>query len=311
MDKVGEHGKGESVWLGFFLYDVLIKFIDIAHMNDDPEFAEECRMQAEILKDNINKHAWDGKWYRRAYFDDGTPLGSAENEECKIDSISQSWSVLSGAGLPERSAEAMEALNEHLVNREHGFIKLLTPAFDKANPNPGYIKGYLPGVRENGGQYTHAAIWSLMAFAKLKDQRAWELFSLINPVNLGKTEKKIERYKVEPYVISADIYGVAPHEGRGGWSWYTGSAAWMYQFIIESLLGLRRKAEKLYFDPCVPENWNSFRIDYKYENTLYRISVFNTNSGKPARYITDGAELQSDYITLVNDEQTHQVEVHV
>ena len=310
MDKVGEHGKGESIWLGFFLYDVLIKFIDIAKKHDDDSFAEECKLQAEKLKDNLNNNGWDGKWFRRAYFDDGTPLGSEQNEECKIDSISQSWSVLSGAGKPEYSLQGMAALNEYLVNREHGFIKLLTPAFDKANPNPGYIKGYVPGVRENGGQYTHAAIWTLMAYAKLKDKKAYELFNLINPVNLGKNEQRINRYKTEPYVISADIYGVAPHEGRGGWSWYTGSAGWMFQFILESLLGLKRNASEIYFEPCIPDEWPGFEIDYKFGTATYKIKVNNSGQDKPPTYILDNRP-QGDRITLQDDGLEHHIEVNI
>ena len=310
MDKVGEHGKGESVWLGFFLYDVLIKFIEIAKKQEDHSFAEECRMQAEKLKDNLNNNGWDGKWYRRAYFDNGTPLGSSENEECMIDSISQSWSVLSGAGKPEYSLQGMDALNKYLVNREHGFIKLLTPAFDKANPNPGYIKGYVPGVRENGGQYTHAAIWTLMAYAKLKNRKAYELFTLINPVNLGKNEQRINRYKTEPYVISADIYGVAPHEGRGGWSWYTGSAGWMFQFILEYLLGLKRQADEIYFEPCIPDEWPGFELDYKFGTSTYKIVLNNSGQNKTPEYKVDG-QTQTNRITLVDDEQIHHIEVNI
>jgi cyclic beta-1,2-glucan synthetase len=225
MDMVGIHGKGESVWLGFFLYEVLIQFIKIAGIQGDIEFVESCKSEAHKLQKNIEQNGWDGEWYRRAYFDDGTPLGSANNLECKIDSIAQSWSVLSSAGDPNRSRMAMESLNKNLVRREQKIIQLLDPPFDKSDLNPGYIKGYVPGVRENGGQYTHAAIWAAMAFAALGDSKlAWELFTIINPINHTSSPEGISTYKAEPYVIAADIYAVSPHIGRGGWTWYTGSA---------------------------------------------------------------------------------------
>jgi cellobiose phosphorylase len=246
MDMVGRHGKGESVWLGFFLYFVVTRFIRIAEIRNDNAFAKICRDKAEQLRQNINNEAWDGEWYRRAYFDDGTPLGSATNDECKIDSISQSWSVLSGGGNPDRVRTAMEAVNKRLVRRDLGLIQLLDPPFDTSTLNPGYIKGYVPGVRENGGQYTHAAIWMVMAFAALGDtERTWELFEMINPINHGKTNEDVATYKVEPYVMAADVYASPQHEGRGGWTWYTGSAGWMYQLIVESLLGLSLEIDKL------------------------------------------------------------------
>jgi cyclic beta-1,2-glucan synthetase len=215
MNLVGEHGKGESVWLGFFLYEVLMQFTEVARMRGDHSFVERCRREAAQLRRNLEQNGWDGEWYRRAYFDDGSPLGSASNPECRIDSIAQSWSVLSGAGDAERSRTAMEAVDKHLVRREHAIIQLLDPPFDKSDLNPGYIKGYVPGVRENGGQYTHAAIWAAMAFARLGDnRRAWELFAMINPVNHARTTEEIATYKVEPYVVAADVYAVPPHTGR-------------------------------------------------------------------------------------------------
>jgi len=216
MNAVGEHGKGESVWLAFFLYEVLNKFGEVARLRKDSDFAATCAKEAGNLRDNIDQHAWDGAWYRRAYFDDGTPLGSAGNQECQIDSIAQSWAVLTGAADAPRAQRAMDSLDQRLVKREAGLIQLLDPPFDKSDLNPGYIKGYLPGVRENGGQYTHAAIWAVMAFAKMNDsKRAWELFHLLNPVNHAKTPVQTETYKVEPYVIAADVYSVPPHTGRG------------------------------------------------------------------------------------------------
>ena len=216
MNLVGFHGRGESVWLAFFLYDILIQFSELATRHGDATFAERCQKEAGILQANIEQHAWDGNWYRRAYFDDGTPLGSTTNQECRIDSVSQSWSVLSGAAPKERQRQAMEAVNQHLVQRDAKLIQLLDPPFDQSPLNPGYIKGYVPGVRENGGQYTHAAVWTTMAFAMLGDQeRAWKLLAMINPVNHTRTQETVAVYKVEPYVVAADVYAVLPHVGRG------------------------------------------------------------------------------------------------
>ncbi|UUZ57198.1 hypothetical protein LP419_17050 [Massilia sp. H-1] len=239
MDRVGNEGKGESVWLAFFLYEVLQRFAEVAAVYGDHAFATTCQNEALTLARNVEQHAWDGQWYRRAYFDDGTPLGSHTNDECQIDSISQSWGVISGAADPERTALAMKAVDERLVRRDYGLVQLLDPPFDDGVLNPGYIRGYVPGVRENGGQYTHAAIWTAMAFAKMGDTgRAWELLRMINPVQHGSTPNGAALYKVEPYVVAADVYAVSPHIGRGGWTWYTGSSGWMYRLIVESLLGL-------------------------------------------------------------------------
>ena len=246
-------------------------------------------------------------------FDDGSPLGSAGNPECRIDSIVQSWSVLSGAGDAKRSAMAMEALDKRLVRRDHRLIQLLDPPFDKSDLNPGYIKGYVPGVRENGGQYTHAAIWAAMAFAKLGDShRAWELLSIINPVNHGRSPEEIETYKAEPYVVAADVYAVSPHTGRGGWTWYTGSAGWMYRLIMESLLGLRLEVDKLRFAPCLPADWESFKVHYRYRETLYHITVLQTHNGSAGSGVTvDDVEQPDNAIPLVDDRQEHAVEVRI
>lgn len=269
---MGSEGKGESVWMAFFLYDILVRFQGIAQLNNDLTFAEECKKNAQQLKNNIDKNAWDGRWYKRAWFDNGTPLGSSTNEECEIDSIAQSWSVISGAGSAERIDTAMEAAYKYLVDKDVKVVKLLEPAFDKSDLNPGYIKGYVPGVRENGGQYTHAAVWMIIAFAKLgNNKRVWELLNMINPVNHGKTAEEIAIYRVEPYVLAADVYAREPHAGRGGWTWYTGSAGWMYRLIIESFLGMQQYANKLKFAPCVPEEWETFKIHYRYWNTMYHI----------------------------------------
>ncbi|HCK80685.1 MAG TPA: cyclic beta 1-2 glucan synthetase, partial [Candidatus Competibacteraceae bacterium] len=253
MNLVGIHGKGESIWLGFFLYDVLLRFSEVARWQGDLPFVEQCREHADRLRQNIREHGWDGAWYRRAYFDDGTPLGSASNVECQIDSISQSWAVLSGGGDGVRTRLAMESLDARLVRRDQGLIQLLDPPFDTSELNPGYIKGYVPGVRENGGQYTHSAVWATMAFAALGDRRrAWELLGIINPIHHALTPEAVKTYKVEPYVVAADVYAVAPHTGRGGWSWYTGSAGWLYRLIVESLLGLRLAGDVLHLAPCLP-----------------------------------------------------------
>jgi cellobiose phosphorylase len=311
MNRVGENGKGESVWLGFFLYKVLIQFSKISEVYNDISFSEYCISEAGRLRLNIEENAWDGEWYLRAFFDDGSPLGSAGNEECRIDSISQSWSVLSGAGDPERSRMAMDAVDKRLVRREHSLVQLLDPPFDKSPVDPGYIKGYIPGVRENGGQYTHAAIWATMAFAVLGDsRRAWELLTMINPVRHSLSPEGIQTYKVEPYAVSADVYAVPPHIGRGGWSWYTGSAGWMYRLILESLLGLRLEVDKLRFEPCIPADWQMFRMHYRYRGTIYHITVRqSTVESNEVAVILDGIEQHDMSVPLIDDRGEHTVDV--
>jgi len=315
MNLVGIHGKGESVWLAFFLYQVLRSFVPLARRHQDGDFAERCEAAAATLRQNIEQHAWDGDWYRRAWFDDGTPLGSADNDECRIDSIAQSWSVLSGAGDRERSRLAMQALDQHLVRRRDGLIQLLEPPFDRSPMNPGYIKGYLPGVRENGGQYTHAAVWATMAFAALGDQRrAWELLALINPVNHALDADAVAIYKVEPYVLAADVYGVHPHTSRGGWTWYTGSAGWLYRLILESLLGLQREADRLRIAPCVPPDWPGYALDYRYGESVYHIHVVQTGDaggGGAIRTTLDGVDQPDGGIVLIDDHREHRVEIHI
>jgi len=274
MNRVGIRGQGESVWLAWFLFDTLQRFADLAEQRADVVFAGECREQAQQLRENIEAQAWDGEWYRRAWFDDGTPLGSSDNEECSIDAISQAWAVLSGAGDGLRSEQAMEAVYRKLVRTDARLIQLLDPPFDHSSLEPGYIKGYPPGVRENGGQYTHAAIWTTMAFARMgQTERAWSLLDMLNPVRHGDTPDRIATYRVEPYVMSADVYWTAPHTGRGGWTWYTGAAGWMYRLITETLLGLRRQGEYLCIAPCVPDTWEQYSIDYRYGDTWYHIVV--------------------------------------
>jgi len=308
FDKVGQHGKGESVWLAFFLYEILNNFAETASLYNDLVFSDTCKNEAKKLKENIDKHAWDGEWYKRAWFDDGTPLGSKTNQECKIDSIAQSWSVLSGGGNESLIHTAMESAYKNLVQKESGIIQLLEPAFDKTDLNPGYIKGYVPGVRENGGQYTHAAVWMIMAFARLRDNdRVWELLKMINPINHGKTANDIAIYKVEPYVLAADVYSREPHAGRGGWTWYTGSAGWLYRLIIESFLGLQKEENKLKFTPCVPEEWASFKVHYRYKNTVYHIEVVRILTGEKMNVTVDGVETAGNVITLVDDGAEHHV----
>ncbi|MEN6607026.1 MAG: cyclic beta 1-2 glucan synthetase, partial [Bryobacteraceae bacterium] len=313
MNMVGQHGQGESIWLGFFLYEVLMRFAEVATVHGDASFAERCRREADRARLNIDQNGWDGEWYRRAYFDDGSPLGSATNPECQIDSIAQSWSVLSGAGDAKRSRLAMEAVDRRLVRRDHALVQLLDPPFDKSDLNPGYIKGYVPGVRENGGQYTHAAIWAAMAFAVLRDsRRAWELFEIINPVNHAATPAALANYKVEPYVVAADVYALPPHIGRGGWTWYTGSAGWLYRFILESLLGLRLEGCRLRFAPCLPADWAEFKVHYRYRETIYHITVSQMSPTDGGMKVTlDGLDRDDKTIPLVDDRHAHSVEVRI
>ncbi|MBK5244544.1 MAG: glycosyl transferase family 36 [Eubacteriaceae bacterium] len=308
FDKVGHHGKGESVWLAFFLYEILNSFGETARLHKDMTFANSCKKEANKLKANIDKNAWDGEWYKRAWFDDGTPLGSKTDEECKIDSIAQSWSVLSGGGNESLIHIAMESAYKNLVQKEVGLIKLLEPAFDKSDLNPGYIKGYVPGVRENGGQYTHAAVWMIMAFAKLgNNERVWELLKMINPISHGKTAEEIAIYKVEPYVLAADVYSRKPHVGRGGWTWYTGSAGWLYRLITQSFLGLQQEGNKLKCIPCIPNEWESFKAHYRYKNTVYHIEVRRIPAGEKMTVTVDGVEQEENLITLLDDNAEHNV----
>ncbi|MDI9549580.1 MAG: glucoamylase family protein [Chloroflexota bacterium] len=318
MNRVGIEGKGESIWLGWFLHAALAKFAALCTDRGDLAQASVYQEQADAISAALEANGWDGDWYRRAYYDDGTPLGSVQNMECRIDSIAQSWGVLSGAADSDRAARAMKAVTERLVNWDDGLILLFTPPFDKTTHDPGYIKGYLPGVRENGGQYTHAALWSIWALAELGagddaecpfHEQASALFSMLNPIRRTDTAEKARRYKVEPYVISADVYGVAPHVGRGGWTWYTGSSAWMYRLGIEAILGLQRKGQELHLDPCISKQWAGFSMTYRYGRTTYAIQVDNpegVNRGV-RQILLDGVEEPNGVIPLVDDAQCHQV----
>ena len=317
MNLVGIDGRGESVWLGFFLHEVLMRFAELAQQREDVVFAARCHDQAASLRNNLTRHGWDGDWYLRAWFDDGTPLGSHLNTECSIDSVTQSWAVLSGVGLPEHARVAMASLDRRLVRRDLAIVQLLDPPFDKTNLNPGYIKGYVPGVRENGGQYTHAAVWAAMAFARLGDkQRAWELLEIINPINHSLSADAIATYKTEPYVVAADVYAVAPHGGRGGWSWYTGSASWLYRLMVESLLGLDVADGRLRISPCVPVDWSSYSLDYRYKSSNYHIVVEQQSASNEVTESSislrlDGV-LQSDGSAALRDDgQSHRIDIQI
>jgi cyclic beta-1,2-glucan synthetase len=313
MNLVGHEGKGESVWLAFFMYDILNQFSGLSEMRGDGEFVELCRSEAARLRESIEQHGWDGEWFRRAYYDNGEPLGSATQSECQIDSLCQSWAVLSGAAEPQRRDTAMQSLERRLIRRDAGIILLLDPPFDSSHQEPGYIKGYVPGVRENGGQYTHAAIWAVMAYAAAGDSgRAWELTQLINPLNHSSSPEQVATYRVEPYVAAADVYGASPHTGRGGWTWYTGSASWLYRLMTESLLGLNREVERLRIRPCLPQGWSSIRINYRYYDTYYPIEIHRVGPGCGVRrVVVDGTEDPSQTITLHNDRQSHGVRVEI
>jgi cellobiose phosphorylase len=297
------------VWLAFFLCKVLKEFGAMAMQRGDQAFVARCSEQAAALTQAIARSAWDGDWYLRAWFDDGRVLGSASNSECRIDSIAQSWSVLSGVADPQRGRQAMDALEQQLVRPDAALVQLLAPPFDRAEPNPGYIKGYVPGVRENGGQYTHAAVWAGMAYASMGDaQRAWQVYDMLAPINHAASAAAIARYKTEPYVMASDVYACAQHLGRGGWTWYTGSAGWMYRYSVESLLGLRVRGDQLHLAPCVPPEWDGYELRYRYRNTVYAIVVRRTRD--VPELLIDGERQPGLVLTLADDGQPHRVELH-
>jgi cellobiose phosphorylase len=314
MNRVGNLGLGESVWLAFFLYDVLTQFAELASARLDAVFAERCLTEARQLQENIERHAWDGEWYLRAWFDNGDLLGSRSSQECQIDSLPQAWAMISKAGEPKRVRQALESVDRRLVQPKHKLIQLFEPPFDTSSMNPGYIKGYIPGVRENGGQYTHGAIWTAMAFARMGDyERAWELFALLNPINHGGTPEQITTYKVEPYVVAADVYAVEPHTGRGGWTWYTGAAGWMYRLLIEELLGIKLEGDQLRLEPHLPSTWNTYKIHYRHRQTVYHITISRQahDSDAPSVLTLDGQELGGTNFPLSNDSRAHFVEMTV
>ena len=311
MNRVGAAGRGESTWLGFFAHSVLSNFAPLCEARNDRPRAARYRDAARRLALKLEQ-AWDGEWYRRGDYDNGMPLGSAQNGGCRIDSIAQSWAVLSGA-VPQRFAErAMDAVRSSLIVRGSQLVLLLTPPFDRSTQDPGYIKGYPPGVRENGGQYTHAAAWIVMALARLgSGDEAAELFHMLNPVNHTRTASDVARYQTEPYVMAGDVYGRAPHAGRGGWSWYTGSAGWMYRAGLESILGLRRRGATFIVDPCIPSSWTEYEIAWRFRTTRYEITV--SNPDRRCRGVieaaVDGAAVNPAAIPLVDDGGVHQVRV--
>ena len=313
FNRVGREGRGESVWLGWFLDANLRRFADVADLRGEAELATTWRDAATTLRASLEAEAWDGDWYRRAFFDDGTPLGSSANPESRIDSIPQSWSVIHGGGQDDRARRAMASVEEYLVHRGDGLVLLFTPPFDTWDVDPGYVKGYVPGIRENGGQYTHAAIWCVIAFAALGDgDRAGELFGLLNPVNHSSTRAGVHRYRVEPYVAAADVYSEAPHVGRGGWTWYTGAAGWMYRAGLEWILGFRVRGTRLSIEPCVPRAWRDFDIDFRYHSSRYEIRVTNPDGATSGVAVLrlDGMDLSPGAdVDLVDDGATHQIDV--
>jgi cellobiose phosphorylase len=314
MNRVGRQGSGESVWLAFFLHDVLDSFAKLAQRRGDLAYAEKCRSEARGLSERIDANAWDGRWYLRAFFDDGRPLGSAKNSHCQIDLLPQAWAVLSGAADPHRAQQALEAALERLVDSRAAMIRLFEPPFDGTEMDPGYIRGYVPGVRENGGQYTHAAIWAVMAVARLGNaQEAWRLFSLLNPIRHADSPQRASQYKVEPYVVAADVYSAKGHEGRGGWTWYTGSAGWMYRLLVEDLLGLRLEVDTLTFLPLLPAEWNEYTLHYRYRNTFYHIRVvkMSPRATQVQRVVLDDIEQHDRSIHLVDDGKEHPAVVEV
>jgi len=297
MNKVGAHGQGESVWNGWFMLATLRDFAEMTEHRGATARAAWCREQAEALGAALEEHAWDGRWYRRAYFDDGTPLGSANNDECQIDSLAQSWAVISAAADPARARQSMDAVQQRLVRADDQLILLFDPPFDKGALDPGYIKGYVPGIRENGGQYTHAATWVVLATALLRQgERAMELFGLLNPIHHSDSPEKVARYKVEPYVVAADVYGVPPHTGRGGWTWYTGSAGCLYRTGLEAILGFHLQGSRLKIEPCIPPGWPRYEITYRYGSSIYHVVVENR-----------GKQLLGGTIDLVDDGERHEI----
>ncbi|GMA49820.1 hypothetical protein GCM10025857_11770 [Alicyclobacillus contaminans] len=312
MNQVGARGRGESVWLGWFLLDVLNRFTHFpAGVLPEADVAA-FKQTAERLQRNLNEFAWDGAWFRRAYTDAGTWLGSIQDRECRIDAIAQSWSVLSQGTSEERQRRAMRSFERELVDPHLRVARLLTPAFDETMPSPGYIQGYPPGIRENGGQYTHGVIWSIAAWAMLGARdKAHALFQLLNPITHTQSERDVAQFGNEPYVMTADIYTAPPHEGRGGWSWYTGAAGWMYQVGLESVLGVTRRGHRLRIRPCVPESWASFQVRYRFGATVYEITVHCQPSEDAPRWVVDGVAMTGqDELELVNDGKIHTVEVN-
>ncbi len=310
MNEVGKDGKGESVWLAWFLYYTLGEFIPVCHLEGDEEFAKELEEKREKLLKSIEEYTWDGEWYLRAFYDNGSKMGSKENDECRIDSISQSWSVISGGGKKERAQTAMQSAWKYLVREEDSISLLLSPPFDKTKNNPGYIKNYIPGIRENGGQYTHAAVWLAIATSMVKDYKmANTLFTMLNPIHITSNKRNAIRYEKEPYVMIADISLSPPYTGRGGWSWYTGSAGWMYQGLVCWFLGIRKEGNQLIIDPATPECFGAYTITYRFGNTTYEIEIESRSKGvmTTSELTLDGEKIKGNRIELLDDGKVHQV----
>ncbi len=311
MNRVGEGGKGMSVWLGWHLIHAIDRFAPIAHVRE-PERAERWRAHAKGLAVAIEAEAWDGEWYRRATYDDGTWLGSKDSDECQIDSIAQTWAVLSGAAAPERQVAAMASMRRHLVDHDARLVKLFTPPFDTTSHDPGYIRSYPPGLRENGGQYSHAAMWTILASARMGDgDGAVDLFDLLNPINHARNPQAAAHYRVEPYVVAADVYSVAPNAGRGGWTWYTGAAGWMFRAGIEGIIGLQRRGEQLRLAPCLPLSWPAIEVTLRLGDAEYLIRVRRTQPGEQPVALLDGAPLPvvSGAVEWTIKRGTHKLEI--
>jgi cyclic beta-1,2-glucan synthetase len=314
MSRIGAKGRGESVWLGWFLLDILNRFTRLGDGIISPDVVEHFEKTARKLEQNLNHYAWDGSWFRRAFTDSGAWIGTNKNKECRIDAIAQSWAVISEGTSADRQTRAMASFDRELVDKDLNIVKLLTKPFDETSPSPGYIQGYPPGIRENGGQYTHGVIWGIVAWAMLdRRDKAFELFSMLNPITHTSTFRDVQTFENEPYVMSADVYTAAPHQGRAGWSWYTGAAGWMYQAGLEYVLGVKLQGDQLFIHPCVPSDWNSFSIDYKYGKTTYSLEIYcNQNHGVPVKWMVDGKDAgNKPYLKLVDDGLVHQVEVQL
>jgi cellobiose phosphorylase len=310
MNEVGKNGEGESVWLAWFLYALLGDFIPLCYREGDTDYAKELEKKRDALQNSIETNTWDGEWYLRAFYDDGTKLGSKDNDECRIDSISQSWSVISGAARKERAAQAMQSAWRYLVREEDQISLLLTPPFNKTSKSPGYIKNYIPGIRENGGQYTHAAVWLAIATAMLHDYKmAHTLFTMLNPIHITSNRKDALRYEKEPYVMIADISLSPPYTGRGGWSWYTGSAGWMYQGLVQWFLGIRKEGDQLILDPATPASFGDFKIQYKYGTSIYEIRIESRSKGNMSTdsFLIDGNMIKGNRVQLQDDGNSHTI----
>jgi cyclic beta-1,2-glucan synthetase len=311
LNKVGNQGRGESVWMGWFLRVVLLQFIPIVEGRGDRERANVYRREADRLLQAVEREAWDGKWYRRAYFDDGSPIGSSKNDECQIDSLAQSWAVMAGAD-PQHANQAMRCVEERLIRTNDRLALLLEPPFDHSNPSPGYIQGYPPGIRENGGQYTHAATWVVQALAMQGlGTQAVKLFDLLNPILSSANEAAVDRYQAEPYVVAADVYSNPQHVGRGGWTWYTGSAAWMYRVAVESILGLQLRGDRLSLAPCIPKDWDRYEMAIHRGRTTWRIRFSNEQQveSKNTEILIGGIAMPDEGIQFVDDGGEHIVDV--